>query len=96
METRKKRRVYSQEFKRQVVQLYKSGVTRKEVIEKYDLTPSAFDKWVQQYKSLELAGEELDLTSDQKELINLKKEVENLRIENEILRKAALIFGKNT
>lgn len=95
MGTRKKRRVFSQDFKKQVVYMYESGISRKEVIEKYDLTPSAFDKWVQQYKNLELGGEELELTSEQKELINLRRELEILRKEKEILKKAALIFGKN-
>lgn len=94
MQKRKKRRVFSQEFKRQVVELYKAGKPRKELIADYELTPSAFDKWVRQYDEVEEDEEETGLTEVEKEVRELKKENAQLKLENEILKQAALIFGR--
>lgn len=44
--TNRKRRTFTKEFKEQVVLLYTSGKPRSEIIKEYELTPSAFDKWV--------------------------------------------------
>lgn len=94
MQKRKKRRVFSQEFKKQVVELYKAGKPRKDIIADYDLTPSAFDKWVHQYDEPDEENEEAGLTPEQKEIRFLKKENAQLKLENEILKQAALIFGR--
>lgn len=94
MQTRKKRRVFSQEFKKQVVDLHKSGKTRKEIIDDYDLTPSAFDKWVRQFEDTNIDEEEENLTPEQKEIKELRRENTNLKLENDILKQAALIFGR--
>lgn len=94
MQNRKKRRVFSQEFKKQVVELYKAGKPRKDIIADYDLTPSAFDKWVRQYDETGEDDEEAGLTAEEKEIRALKKENAQLKLENEILKQAALIFGR--
>lgn len=94
MQKRKKRRVFSQEFKRQVVELYKAGKPRKEIITDYDLTPSAFDKWVRQYDEPDEKEIDDGLTPEQREIRELKKENAQLKLENEILKQAALIFGR--
>lgn len=47
--TRRKRRTFSTEFKKQLVLLYKNNKPRKEIIKEYDLNPSTFDRWVRQY-----------------------------------------------
>ncbi|BDP57677.1 hypothetical protein EfmJHP36_21560 [Enterococcus faecium] len=46
--SRRQRRTYSKEFKQQVVDLYLAGKPRAEIIRDYELTTSAFDKWVRQ------------------------------------------------
>lgn len=46
--SRRQRRTYSKEFKQQVVDLYLAGKPRAEIIRDYELTTSAFDKWVKQ------------------------------------------------
>ena len=94
MSTRKKRRVFSQEFKKQMVDLYKSGKARKEIIEAYDLTPSAFDKWVRQFDDADSLEEDQNLTPEQKEIKDLRRENAKLQLENDILKQAALIFGR--
>ncbi|EUJ25624.1 transposase (05) [Listeria cornellensis FSL F6-0969] len=40
------KRTCTPEFKKQMVALYESGKPRKTIMEEYDLTPSAFDKWI--------------------------------------------------
>ena len=44
--TRRTKREFTDAFKQQIVQLYNSGKPRSEIIKEYDLTPSAFDKWI--------------------------------------------------
>jgi len=44
-----KRRAFSKEFKEQIVQLHASGKPRGKIIKEYELTPSAFNKWVRQH-----------------------------------------------
>ncbi len=46
--TKREHRTFTDEFKQQIVQLYKNGKPRKEIIREYDLTPSSLDKWVSQ------------------------------------------------
>lgn len=45
------RRVFTDEFKRQMVQLYGSGKPRKDVLREYSLTPSAFSDELEAYAS---------------------------------------------
>jgi transposase len=94
MSTRRKRRTFTPEFKKQIVDLYRSGKSRKEIIDDYDLSPSAFDKWVQQHSQSGSFKEKDNLTPEQQELRELRKENTQLKMENEILKQAALIFGR--
>lgn len=96
MANRKKRRVFSKEFKKQVVELYKSGKSRKEIIEDYDLTPSAFDKWVHQFEESDLIEEDENLSPEQKEVRDLRREIAKLKLENDILKQAVMIVGRTT
>lgn len=89
MTKRRKRRVYSQDFKKQTVDLYRAGKSRKDIIKEYDLTPSAFDKWVRQYDE---SDEQSKVKNEYKEIDILRKENAELRLENNILKQAALIF----
>ncbi len=41
---RKPRRTFKESFKKQMVELHKSGKPRKDILREYDLTPSTFDK----------------------------------------------------
>ena len=46
MTEKRTRRTYSEEQKKQLVELFNRGKPRGEIIHEYDLTASAFDKWV--------------------------------------------------
>jgi transposase len=91
---KRKRRAFSKAFKEQIVQLHASGKPRSEIIKEYDLTPSAFDKWVRQFQSSGSFQEKDNRTPEQEELIKLRKENKHLAMENDILKQAALIMGR--
>uniref|UniRef100_UPI0038B23FDF transposase n=1 Tax=Paenibacillus allorhizosphaerae TaxID=2849866 RepID=UPI0038B23FDF len=40
------RRKFTTEFKKQMVQLYENGKSRASIVEEYDLTSSALDRWI--------------------------------------------------
>ncbi|OSH05695.1 transposase [Enterococcus faecalis] len=77
-----------------MVELYKSGKSRKDILREYDLTPSSFDKWVKQYNQSGSFKEKDNLTPEEKELRELRKQNKELKMENDILKQAALIFGR--
>ncbi len=92
--TRRQRRTFSTEFKKQLVLLYKNNKPRKEIIKEYDLNPSTFDRWVRQYDNSGSFKEEDNRTDEETELIELRKKIEKLEMENDILKQAALIMGR--
>lgn len=92
--TRRERRIYSEEFKKQMVQLYQNGKPRKDIISEYELTPSALDKWIKQTQTTGSFKEKDNMTPDQIELVKLRKENKQLLMENDILKQAALIIGR--
>lgn len=92
--TRKKRRTFTKEFKEQLVQLYLNGKPRSEIVKEYDLTPSAFDKWVAQHQNSGSFSEKDNRSPEDTELIKLRKENQRLAMEVDILKQAALIMGR--
>jgi transposase len=77
-----------------MVQLYATGKPRAEIIKEYELTPSAFDKWVRQHQESGSFEEKDNRTPEQEVLIRLRKENQRLSMENDILKQAALIMGR--
>lgn len=92
--SKRTRRTFSQEFKQQIVNLYLAGKPCVEIIREYELTASAFDKWVKQSKTSGSFKGKDNLTPEQKELLELRKRNQQLEMENDILKQAALIFGR--
>ena len=88
------RRSFTDAFKQQIVQLYKSGKPRREIIEEYELTPSSLDKWVKQFRESGSFKEADNRTPEQKHLLKLQKEIKQLQMENDILKQCALIMGR--
>lgn len=87
------RRSFTEEFKKQMVDLYNTGKPRAEIAKEYDLSPSALDRWISRINRTGSSKEKDNRTKAEKELIALRKENAKLRLENEILKKAALIFA---
>ena len=96
MTTRRQRRSFTEDFKKQVVQLYNAGKPRSEILKEYDLSPSAFDRWVNRINSTGSTKEKDNRTIEEVELIQLRKAVQQLRMENDILKQAALIMGRKS
>ena len=94
MTKKRTRRTFTPEFKSQVVRLYESGKPRADIIREYDLTASAFDKWVKQSQSSGSFKEKDNRTPEEEELIKLRQENQRLMMENDILKQAALIMGR--
>lgn len=90
----RERRLFSSEFKLQMVRLYENGKARNEIIREYDLTPSPLGKWIKQYQNTGTFNHQDNLSDEEKELIKLRKEVQHLKMENDILKQAALIMGR--
>ena len=87
------RRTFTEEFKKQMVDLYNTGKPRTEIAKEYDLSPSALDRWISRINKTGSSKEKDNRTEAENELIALRKENAKLRLENEILQKAALIFA---
>ena len=94
MAERRVRRTYSEEQKKQLVELFNHGKPRSEIVREYDLTGSAFDKWVKRINSTGSTKEYDNRTPEEQELIKLRKENQRLKMENDVLKQAALIFAQ--
>jgi transposase len=92
--TKRERRVYTPEFKLQMVQLFLNGKPKAEIVREYELTASAFDKWIKQHQNSGSFKEKDNKSEEQLELEKLRKELQKLRMENDILKQAALILGR--
>ena len=94
MTNKRERRTYSEEFKVQLVKLLNAGKPRAEIVREYELSPSAFDRWVQRINATGSTKEADNRTPAERELIKLRKENQRLKMENEVLKQAALIFAQ--
>lgn len=92
--TKRERRTFTPEFKKQMVQLYQNGKTKRAIIDEYDLTPSSLDWWIHQDETSGSFNERDNRSPEQQELLDLRKELKQLRMENDILKQAALIMGR--
>lgn len=85
---------FTDDFKRQMVLLYKQGKKRTELVREYDLTPSTLDNWIQQYQKSGSFKTADNRSVEENELIAFRKELKQLRMENDILKQAELIMAR--
>ena len=92
----KRRPPYPPEFRRQMVELARSGRTPEELAREFGPTAQSIRNWVRQADLDE--GKRTDgLTSEERaELTQLRRENRTLREEREILKKAAVWFAQET
>ncbi|MDD4680001.1 MAG: IS3 family transposase [Clostridia bacterium] len=83
---KRQRRTYTDEFKEQMVKLYESGKPKKEIMEEYDLTSTAFNTWIKRSQTTGSFKEEDNRTKEENELIKLRKENQKLKMENDIFK----------
>ena len=77
-----------------MVQLYENGKSRAAIVEEYDLTASALDRWIIQAQTTGSFKEKDNRSSEETELMALRKENQRLKMEVDILKQAALIMGR--
>ena len=90
----RERRTYTEEFKKQMVDLYENGKSRIEIVREYELTPSSLDRWIAQYRNSGSFRAKDNRTEQEEEVLQLRKRLKQLEMENDILKQAALIMGR--
>lgn len=96
MTTKRPRRSFTQEFKKQMVDLYRSGKSQTDIVKEYDLTPTSLRNWIIQFENTGSFQAKDNRTAEENELIELRKQNAQLRMENDILKQAALIMGRKS
>ena len=94
MMSRRATRQFSDDFKRQIVQLCQLGKSHADIAREYDLTRSAVSRWVREESGSGSFRAKDNRSPEENELIVLRKELQQLRMENDILKQAALIMGR--
>jgi len=89
-------RYYTEEFKRQIVELMASGKGIGDIEREYKVTKTTIREWVKRFGKSGEFGAEANRSEEEKELRALRKENKQLRMENDILKQAALkLIGVN-
>ena len=65
-----KRRTFSTDFKKQVVALYENGKSRQDIVQEYELTASALDRWITQFKKSGSFKEKDNLSLEEQDYVN--------------------------
>ena len=88
----KKQKKYSEEYKKQIVELYSiSRYTLSNLESEYGAAKSTIFGWIKNLSPINISQEE---KITMKEYKALQKKMRELEIENEILKKATAIFAK--
>ena len=82
---------YNEEFKKMVVELYRSGQPVKELSSEYGVSEVTIYKWIKTYSPVATVDEKEVTPNDWKQM---QKEMLRLKEENEILKKAMAIFAR--
>ena len=87
---------YTPEFRRQMIELVRSGRSPESLAKEFEPTAQAIRNWVTQAERD--AGRRDDgLTTEERDEINrLRREVRQLKLERDILSKAAAWFARET
>jgi transposase len=92
----KTRRPYAAEFRRQLVELVRSGKTPEELSREFEPTAQSIRNWVIQAGRDEGRRADGATSAEKEELRRLRREIRQLRLEREILSKAAAWFARET
>ncbi len=87
---------YTDEFKKQIVELIKSGKRPKDVVEEYQISRATVNKWVNDFDNSGSFKAKDNRTAEENELIELRKQNAELKMEVDILKQAALIMGRKS
>ncbi|MFH5181432.1 IS3 family transposase [Paenibacillus sp. TAB 01] len=90
---KQERRTFTPAFKKQLVELYKNGKSRAAIVEEYNLTASALDRWIKQDQTTGSFKEKDNRSSEENELIALRKENQRLKMEVDIPKASSADHG---
>jgi len=90
------RHSYPPEFRRQMVELVRSGRTAEELSREFEPSAGAIRNWVRPVDLDEGRCEDGLTTEERKELRRLRRENKQLKMEREVLAKAAAWFAGET
>ena len=93
------RKKYSEEFKSDAVDLFKTaGYSQAETARRLDISPSILGRWIRESESDDKAREAGQPTEKEvkAEIQRLRAENKRLEMEREILKKAAAFFAKES
>ena len=92
----KRRRPYPQDFREQIVALYRAGRTVAELAEEFEPCGQTIRNWIRQADIDEGRRKDGLTTEEHEELQRLRKENRQLREERDILAKATAWFAQET
>ena len=84
-----KKKVYDEDFKKMIVELYENKKPVTEIKREYGLAEATLYRWIKEYGKIKTSNNEITTNHEIKQL---KKELAQAREENEILKKAVAIF----
>ncbi len=87
-------KLYSDEFKKQIVALHNNGKAASEILKEYGIARASLYKWVNEYNKTSSFKAKDNRTDEENDIIRLRKENQQLKMENDILKQAALIMGR--
>lgn len=89
------RRVFTPEFKEQVVKLSLMGhKCKRDIAEEYDITEGMLYEWIKIYKKYGTFDKKTIKESKITDVERLEKRIQYLEMENDILKQAALMLGR--
>ena len=87
---------YTPEFRRQMIELVRSGRSPESLAKEFEPTSQAIRNWVAQAER-DAARRDDDVTTEERDEINrLRRENRQLKLERDILSKAAAWFARET
>ena len=91
-----RRAAYAPQYRRQMVELVRTGRTPGELAREFECSAQAVRNWVRQADRDEGRREDGLTSAEREELRRLRRENRQLREEREILKKAAAWFARET
>ena len=92
----KQRKQYAPEYRREMVQLVRSGRSPGALAREFEPTAQTIRNWVKQADLDEGRRNDGTTTREREELRRLKRENKQLRLERDILKKAAAWFARES
>ena len=99
-----RRKNYTEDFKKMIIEVYNTGKPIKEICEEYGVSTTSLNNWINQVQPKEKISKKPIITTNKKnnheikdveEISKLRKENEKVKMELEILKKAIAIFSQD-